>query len=103
MNIHTHTHAPDAIHQPSKVAHAEKLGNEWPCAEYLELINMLSCANENDGTLCGSHRAQCTTPLGMAVKLRDDHGTHIYFVLECSRLYGIKRGKDSDDIDRDAM
>ena len=31
-------------------------------------------------------RTECSTPLSMAVKFGHNHRSHIYFILECSRL-----------------
>ena len=32
-------------------------------------------------------RTECSAPLSMAIKFGHNHGSHIYFILECSRLW----------------
>jgi len=40
------------VNQTLNVTHSKQLAHKGLCFEWLKIIKMFSCSNENDGTLC---------------------------------------------------
>lgn len=67
----------DLVDKALPVAAAEQPADKSFGLKALKLVHVLAGADEGDGRLRGSYRAQRAAALGMAVHLCDDHSTHL--------------------------